>query len=268
MPWHSSTIKSMLTSPFENRRRSVFQPSAAHCGALLVRDYKEPKCVVVGQIEEGKWGKVIDMHKRVYDPNGIAPTLATCSGGNTEKKIIVDDLYAGREQRTYEDTAPTLRGERHGLKVVAFRGRPPADGHKNLVQEAEERTDGLTNTITTVQKDNLILQVKTATRQGYEKANEGDSVNLAFPNSQTRRGRVGKQVSQTLDTNCQQGVVTGCTIRKLTPTECWRLMGWTDEQIAKVKAAGISNAQMYRQAGNGIVVTVLETVFKNLLRKE
>ena len=53
-------------------------------------------------------------------------------------------------------------------------------------------------------------------------------------------------------------------IRKLTPTECWRLMGWNDEQIVKVKASGISNTQMYKQAGNGIVVTVLEAIFKNL----
>jgi len=212
-----STMRSMLASKFTNRRKSVYPPDAKICGALLGRDYKEPKCVVVGQIEEGKWGKVIDMHKRVYDPEGIAPTLATCSGGNTEKKIIVDDLYAQREMRAYEDTAPTLRGERNGLKVVAFRGRPPEDGHKNLVQQAEERTDGVTNTITTVQKDNLILE--------------------------------------------------NCTIRKLTPTECWRLMGWADEQITKVKRAGLSNSQMYKQAGNGIVVAVMEAIFKNLFKK-
>ncbi len=52
-------------------------------------------------------------------------------------------------------------------------------------------------------------------------------------------------------------------IRKLTPRECWRLMGWTDEQFDKIK--GVSNTQLYKQAGNGIVVTVLEKIFKNLL---
>jgi len=55
-------------------------------------------------------------------------------------------------------------------------------------------------------------------------------------------------------------------IRKLTPTECWRLMGCKDEQINKIKASGISNTQMYKQAGNGIVVTVLEAIFKNLFK--
>ena len=56
-------------------------------------------------------------------------------------------------------------------------------------------------------------------------------------------------------------------IRKLTPTECWRLMGWKDEQIDKIKENKISNTQMYKQAGNGIVVNVLEEIFKKLFKK-
>lgn len=57
-------------------------------------------------------------------------------------------------------------------------------------------------------------------------------------------------------------------IRKLTPTECWRLMGWKDEQINKIKASKISNTQMYKQAGNGIVINVLEAIFKQLFLSE
>ena len=57
-------------------------------------------------------------------------------------------------------------------------------------------------------------------------------------------------------------------IRKLTPREYWRLMGWKDEQIDKVKNAGLSNTQMYKQAGNGIVVNVLEAIFKVLFKSE
>jgi DNA (cytosine-5)-methyltransferase 1 len=56
--------------------------------------------------------------------------------------------------------------------------------------------------------------------------------------------------------------------RKLTETEYWRLMGWTDEQIAKVKAACVPKSQMYKQAGNGIVVNCLEAIFKNLFISE
>lgn len=54
-------------------------------------------------------------------------------------------------------------------------------------------------------------------------------------------------------------------IRKLTPKECWRLMGFDDSDIEKAQAAGVSNAQLYKQAGNSIVVNVLMAIFQNLL---
>ena len=53
-------------------------------------------------------------------------------------------------------------------------------------------------------------------------------------------------------------------IRKLTPTECYKLMGFTSEDCKKASDAGISNAQLYKQAGNSIVVNVLESIFKSL----
>ena len=109
-----------------------------------------------------------------------------------------------------------------------------------------------------------------ATKCGYAEAFEGDSINLEQPNSKTRRGRVGKQVAQTLTTSPQQAVVEAMAnlrIRKLTPKECWRLMGFTDADIEKAQAVGISNSQLYKQAGNSIVVPVLEEILRNLLCK-
>lgn len=79
----------------------------------------------------------------------------------------------------------------------------------------EPRTDGITNTLTSVQKDNYLC-IPEATKQGYAEAYEGDSVNLAVPSSKTRRGRVGKQMANTLDTGCQQGVVVA------EPSEDWQ----------------------------------------------
>lgn len=109
------------------------------------------------------------------------------------------------------------------------------------------------------------LAIPEATKQGNAKAYEGDSVNLALPNSQTRRGRVGKQSANCLDTGCQQGVVEpNFRIRKLTPRECYRLMGVDDADIDKIQAAGISNAQQYKMAGNSIVVDVLYYLFKQM----
>jgi DNA (cytosine-5)-methyltransferase 1 len=141
------------------------------------------------------------------------------------------------------------------------------------------------------------IQVKSATKKGYEEAQEGDSVNLEFPDSETRRGRVGKQVAQTLDTGCNQGVILGYTrdkngkvtsrhikeeantihlstggggntdqfvidsrIRRLSVRECFRLMDFPDTFDFSV----VSDTQAYKQAGNSIVVSVLEKIINNL----
>lgn len=132
----------------------------------------------------------------------------------------------------------------------------------------EPRTDGVSNTLTSVQKDNY-LAIPEATSKGYAEAHEGDNVNLAVPNSTTRRGRVGKQMANTLDTGCQQGVVeqennVRYRIRKLTPRECFRLMGVDDADIDKLMNASISNSQLYKCAGNSIVVDVLYHLFRKL----
>ena len=55
-------------------------------------------------------------------------------------------------------------------------------------------------------------------------------------------------------------------IRKLTPKECWRLMGFDDSDFDKAKASGISASQLYKQAGNSIVVNVLQYIFRNLFK--
>jgi DNA (cytosine-5)-methyltransferase 1 len=54
-------------------------------------------------------------------------------------------------------------------------------------------------------------------------------------------------------------------IRRLTPKECWRLMGYTDEDFENAKASGVSNSQLYKQAGNAIVKQVLMAIFKQML---
>lgn len=143
------------------------------------------------------------------------------------------------------------------------------------------------------------LMIKVPTTSGYTEATEGDSINFEQPNSKTRRGRVGKQVAQTLTTSPQIGCVVknkgqdyvrdtdiagtlmardykglpnyeatavrdDLRIRKLTPLECWRLMGFDDEDFYKAEKVN-SNTQLYKQAGNSIVVDVLEYLFKEIL---
>lgn len=113
--------------------------------------------------------------------------------------------------------------------------------------------------------DVVAVPIKTANRKGYDMATDGDGIDLSYPQSTTRRGRVGHGVAKTIPTNDSQGTLDGFRIRKLTPRECWRLMGFDDADFDKAQAAGVSNTQLYKQAGNSIVVDCLEGILNNLL---
>lgn len=260
-------------------------------------------------------GDTVDAFNKKVNRSGVCPTITTRPEGfKTAILPIVED----------KSDSPV---------IVAMRGRNPDNPSDRTVgapteQRLEVNEKGLCNTLTSEQKDNLVMEhkkvskqyvarrygefisekgyipkgfvpynkqevediaptltgqcscpsgssavlmleepikVKSATKQGYEEAESGDFVNITFPSSKTKRGRVGKGVAHTL--TCGDGnafITENIRIRKLTPRECLRLMGWKDEQIDKIQAVKISGTQQYRQAGNGIVVQVLEAIFKAL----
>ena len=172
-----------------------------------------------------------DCIKRAYSTDKIAPTLTTMQGGLREPKIL---------------TLPC---------IAASRGRNPdnpSDGTPGAPteQRLEFNTKGTSNTITTVQKDNYVVEPKSIIiddTQGFDGTRYYDEYSPTL-----RAGRSGLKTIQ------------GYRIRKLTPRECFRLMGMRDDDIDKIQQAGISNTQQYKMAGNSIVVNVLEAIFKNL----
>lgn len=112
--------------------------------------------------------------------------------------------------------------------------------------------------------------IKQATKDGVIKCKGGGCYDASYPDSKTRRGRVQNDGDVTPTITAQGGeninyVETEYRIRKLTPRECWRLMGYTDEDFDKAQAAGVSNTQLYKQAGNAIVKQVLMAIFSELL---
>ena len=109
------------------------------------------------------------------------------------------------------------------------------------------------------------LYVKEATKIGYKLVEDGDCINVAFPNSKTRRGRVGKGVAKTLTTAPRQAVYTNGVLRMLTAKECWRLMGFKDRDYAAMKRVGLTEAQICHLAGNSICVPVLQQIFTKLI---
>lgn len=119
-----------------------------------------------------------------------------------------------------------------------------------------------------VGEDTPAIDLRSATKQGYETARPGDSVDLAYPNSSTRRARVGQGFAHALSCSGAVGVVVWngklVRIRRLTPKECFRLQGFTDTLFAKAAAVN-SDAQLYKQAGNGVTVNVVYAIGKKIV---
>ncbi|EOW8180075.1 DNA (cytosine-5-)-methyltransferase [Listeria monocytogenes] len=165
----------------------------------------------------------------------------------------------GRRFKTQGEPAFTITAQdRHGIIVS---GELEGTGREQSNRVYSEK--GLAPTLTTMQgggQEPKVLLVREATKKGYAEAAKYDGINLSMPESETRRGRVAKQMTSTLDTGCQQGVVVEeIRIRKLTPRECWRLQGfpdWAFDAAAKVN----SNSQLYKQAGNSVAVPVIVAI--------
>ena len=183
-------------------------------------------------------------------PKHIVPTLRAQSHGN-DPKVAIPVLTPDRENKRQNGRRFKTDGEpmftltaqdRHGIVVAG-----------NLALNTMQGGDRQPK-----------IRVREATKQGFAEASVGDSVNLAHPNSKTRRGRVGKQIANTLLTGESQGVVEpDLRIRKLTPRECWRLQGFPDWAFDKAQEVN-SNSQLYKQAGNSVTVNVIKAIAERL----
>ena len=210
----------------------------------------------------------------VYDSNGLIGTL--CARDYKEPKQVAIPVLTpdraekrqnGRRFKTDGEPMFTLTAQdRHGVvvgnEIKKFGTIQPNFNQSGVVYE----TDGISPTIRAYQGGGLEpkIRVKEATSQGYAEAEIGDSVNLSHPNSKTRRGRVGKQIANTLLTGESQGVVEpDFRIRKLTPRECWRLQGFPDWAFDKAQEVN-SNSQLYKQAGNSVTVNVIAAIAERL----
>lgn len=260
-------------------------------GTLSARDYKEPKQVAIPVGRESqsissqsviKIGNVNPsgngMNGEVYSSQGLAPTLTTNKGEGQKIAIPVltpdraNKRQNGRRFKTDGEPMFTLTAQdRHGVVVEnkvkqvgnlidteSFGGNP----HRGRVYDIRGISPCL-NCMGGGGREPKI-RVKEATKQGYAEAEIGDSVNLSHPNSKTRRGRVSKQIANTLLTGETQGVVEpDFRIRKLTPLECWRLQGFPDCAFDKAQEVN-SNSQLYKQAGNSVTVNVIAAIAKEL----
>jgi DNA-methyltransferase (dcm) len=151
--------------------------------------------------------------------------------------------------------------------IVAQRSRIDNCVGGGYKQHLEIQKEPISNALTSVLKDNYVI-VPQNTKEGYAIALEGDGI---YTNRcSAKRGVVQKNKIPTLKSSANDlGVVVKPTdliaIRRLTPRECWRLMGWSDDRIDVAMNAGVSNTQLYKMAGNSIVLDCLKVLFENLL---
>ena len=217
-----------------------------------------------------------------YDPEGLSPTLQTAQGGNRQPLIIEPPVICASRGRNLDNPSDRTAGI-------------PTE------QRLEPNTDGVSNTLTTVQKDNYLLEapkinvggnLRGHSQMGRVFSTDGLSGCLSHADAKepikiiqpvvigsTQQhaavkndgvcpcltacmGTGGGQIPMITDN--KQIDCCGYRIRKLTPLECFRLMGFSDEEFNRIK--GVSNTQLYKMAGNSIVVNVLEGLFNNLLR--
>lgn len=235
---------------------------------------------------------------RVYSPEGVCPALNTCSGGGLEPKIVEKELF-----------------------MAASRGRNPENPNDRTVgvrkeQRLEINKQGVANTLTTVQKDNYVVElynpynnkeltdVAPTLTTGCRNTTSSSSVVVAEIyqrphgyNDGGIKGEIAPAITtsgyehnnlvlegQTIIDDTQTGfngvrmyddhaptlraerfglkVTDGIRVRKLMPIECFRLMGFSDEQFSRLH--DLSDSQLYKIAGNSIVVDVLMAIFQNL----
>jgi len=128
-----------------------------------------------------------------------------------------------------------------------------------IKQRIEARLDEKSGTLTTVQKDNVLI-VPEATKKGYTEIKDGDCFDATFINSKTRRGRNMKDKSNCLTAaNYDYMRYEHPTYRKLTPIECERLQTLPDNYTE-----GVSNTQRYKALGNGWTVDVIVHILQGL----
>ena len=179
---------------------------------------------------------------RVYDPSGIATTLVGEGGGLGAKTgLYLIDQSLTEPKLTEEARCLTARYTAGATKRTAM--------NSGVLEVQPILTQG--------------IKVRNGTKQGYQLAAVGDSVDLSYPSSLTRRARVGRGIAHNLSCSCQMGAVVWkgrvVKIRRLTPKECFRLQGFSDDLFEKAKAVN-SDAQLYKQAGNGVTVPVVYAI--------
>ncbi len=222
---------SLLYDPCQVKREGKSREYSDYAPTLTSRDYKDPRLVnenvvrQVGNISDGNGAWGNPQVGRVYDISGCSPTLNTCSGGGHEPKVITG-IDKSYNNPKFIDTA-------------------------NCITSREDR--GISNRKS---EGAAVLKIGNINPSGNGMNGSVYSEDGLLPTITTNKGEGSKVAILPVTNNIR--------IRKLTPRETFRLMGFSDRDFDVAQNAGISNSQLYKQAGNSIVVDVLYYIYREL----
>ena len=287
--------KYYLSTEREGVRRLIAELEARYGLSDVARTGETPVLCQIGNIAKDPNREHIQ--DRIYDPSGLAPTLNTVGGGNLEPKITIDGLT--RDVQCQRARVFNPNGLSATITATDYKEPPQISvigqlkgGEKGRVVDR----DGIGYTLTATEyKDPLKIAELAIHREGNLDGHETGEVLNVGGIAKTLKATDWKNPLKIVDPvivgsmQAHAAVKTdgicptlteamgmgggqvpvhtyGVRIRKLTPRECWRLMGFLDEEFDRVH--GISNSQLYKQAGNSIVVNVLSALLSQLFYRE
>lgn len=263
-PAESVDEKYYLSTEREGVRRLIAELEARYSLPAAARIGDTPVICQVGNIVDNP--NRDSQRRRIYDPSGLAPTLNTVGGGGLEAKIVIDGLTRDTQKQKARVFNPS--GLAASLIATDYKEPPQISVIGQLKGGEKWRVvdrDGIGYTLTATEyKDPLKIAEpvikKIADLNGHQSGEVHSPDGIAATVCACTHGYANANAAvRTVHTY-------GVRIRKLTPRECWRLMGFLDEEFDRVH--GISNSQLYKQAGNSIVVNVLSALLSQLFYKE
>lgn len=224
----------------------------------------EPQVMQVGNIVETDSFGGNPQCGRIYSDNGLSPTLNTMQGGGREPKIVCYDIPQTVTVRKHEvDINEFVCQLREHKQKVGISNKQIAESLNIPLTMVEHwfRTD---NCFSVPDKDiwfklKELLKFELSDYDAF--VTEFEEREGTFEKANRCYGTEGIAPTMTA-TSSDEKIIHQYRIRKLTPRECWRLMGVRDEQFDKLH--DISNSQLYKLAGNSIVVDVMMGIFRNL----
>lgn len=293
-------IEKIKSSKFVQEKKRIQEKE--YCDTILARR-KDPKCVRIGGIFDTEKSK--HQAGSIYDKEGLSPTLDAMQGGWRQPSIITHNIKQKVKVRKYpvdkEKLKQVLREAKlekdvtnewiadivldvpittveHWFRKDDSFAIPTPDIWFKLKEFLNIKTDEFDKSIMTFEEKEGVYEkadrvydekgISPTLTQQQEKIIERVPLKFLTRNQRNIKGDYAYCVDSCNSGGIKEIDKNNIRIRKLTPKECWRLMGFSDKDFEKAANVPTSNTQLYKQAGNSIVVNVLEKIFKNLFKGE